>query len=129
MGGWMTTPIFWLEERGMTIQTMHASMITPQLPGLAMEISSSDMFFLYVESTKKMERLVFWLAQEQMTTIMVTQRFTISRTRVQQLAHECLLAHYMGLTPIHLETPLLLLVAQNLWREMPRAQISFTGTP
>merc|ERR1712117_277874 len=127
MGGWMTTPIFWLEERGMTIQTMHASMITPQPRGLAMETSSSVMFFLSVESTKKMERLVFWLAPEQMITIMVTQRFTISRTRVQQLAHECLLAHYMELTPIHLETPLLLLVAQNLWREMPRARIFFTG--
>merc|ERR1719351_416475 len=122
------TPFFWPEERGVTIQTMHASMIIPQPRGLAMETSSSVMFFLSVESIKRMERLVFWLAQEQMITIMVTQRFTISRTRAQQLAHECPLAHYMELIPTRLETPLLLLVAQNLWREMPRAQISFTGT-
>ena len=47
--------IWWSEFSCIFVLAMHASMITPQPRGLAMETSSSVMFFLSVESTKKME--------------------------------------------------------------------------
>ena len=54
---------------------MHASMIITQPHGLAMETSSSVMFFLSVESTKRMEVHNFQIMEDYSKQMIITACF------------------------------------------------------